>query len=325
MYYIPQTVPNRIKTDWHRYNWDPPYADATGDLSLTDYANTYSATNLSGLFIETTITALPKLNMSNVTDMSRICESNRYNDGKKLKITIVDARGWDTANVTNMAGLFYDCDALTALDVSNFSTANVTNMSSMFNGCSGLTALDVSNFSTANVTNMSFVFGDCSGLTTLDVSNWDTANVTNMSSMFNGCSGLTALDVSNFSTANVTNMSFVFGDCSGLTTLDVSNWDTANVINMSYMFYSCSGLTTLDASNWDTANVTDMSSMFSGCSRLTKIIGIIDMNSCTNCKNMLEACYNLTDVHLRNVPRSLDMSSIGGKEGKTYIIDNYLD
>ena len=247
MYYIPQTVPNRIKTDWHRYNWDPPYADATGDLSLTDYANTYSATNLSGLFIETTITALPKLNMSNVTDMSRICESNRYNDGKKLKITIVDARGWDTANVTNMAGLFYDCDALTALDVSNFSTANVTNMP------------------------------------------------------------------------------FVFGDCSGLTTLDVSNWDTANVINMSYMFYSCSGLTTLDASNWDTANVTDMSSMFSGCSRLTKIIGIIDMNSCTNCKNMLEACYNLTDVHLRNVPRSLDMSSIGGKEGKTYIIDNYLD
>lgn len=68
-----------------------------------------------------------------------------------------------------------------------------------------------------------------------------------------------------------------------------------------------------------------MSSMFGGCSNLTSITGVIDMSACTDCNGMFNNCDNLTDVHLCNVPRSLDLYQTGGTEGTTYIIDNYLD
>ena len=96
----------------------------------------------------------------------------------------------DTANVTDMSGMFGYCEGLTSLDVSKFNTANVTNMDSMFSGCSGLTSLDVSKLNTAKVTNMGGMFSGCSGLTSLDLSKLDTANKPYTGDMFSGCSGL---------------------------------------------------------------------------------------------------------------------------------------
>ena len=206
----------------------------------------------------------------------------------------------NTANVTSMYRMFWDCSGLTALDVSNFDTVNVTNMSSMFWGCSGLTALDVSGFDTANVTSMGCMFWGCSGLTALDVSNFDTANVTYMEEMFLGCSGLTALDVSNFDTANVTNMSGMFEGCRGLTTLDVSSFDTANVMWMGHMFQECNVLTALDLSRFDTANVTSMGCMFEGCYKLKTIYASDKFTTASvpereyeNSRNMFSVCTSL--------------------------------
>lgn len=216
VYYIPQTVPDRTKTNWARQWFNGDKCSDTGDLSLQDYANTYAATTTYGMFNNSTITAPPKLNMSNVTDIS-------------------------------------------------------------------------------------YVFFSCQNITQLDLRGWDTSNVTAIQSPFTGCKNLERLDL--------------------------ANWDTRNVRKMTQAFYALSNqtkLTTIDISGWDTSNVTAMDGMFEGNYDAT-IIGTLDMSSCTNCEGMFPRSAGQLGVHLKNVPRSLDLSSIGGTEGTTYIIDNYLD
>ena len=73
-------------------------------------------------------------------------------------------------NVTDMNGMFRDCQNLTSLDLSSFDTNNVTDMNSMFYYCSGLTSLDLSSFDTSNVIDMSYMFSGCNRLTSLDLS-----------------------------------------------------------------------------------------------------------------------------------------------------------
>ncbi len=186
--------------------------------------------------------------------------------------TAIDFGGcFDTANVTDMGGMFQGCGSLTALDVSGFDTANVTDMGGMFMDCRSLTELDVSGFDTANVTNMGRMFWACRSLTALDVSGFDTSNVTDMGGMFFSCHSLTELDVSGFDTARVTDMGLMFHWCDSLTELDVSGFDTANVTDMQHMFSYCLRLESLDLSSWNTDKVQDMAWMFQGCTQLTDL------------------------------------------------------
>ncbi len=96
-----------------------------------------------------------------------------------------------TSNVTNMASMFYNCNALT--EVPLFDTSNVTNMYCMFQMCGALTEVPL--FDTSNVTNMSFMFHACSSLT--EVPSFDMRNVTNAANMFYNCRSLTSCWVKN--------------------------------------------------------------------------------------------------------------------------------
>ena len=173
---------------------------------------------------------------------------------------IVGLANLDTANVTNMSGMFKNCHNLMNLDLSNFNTVNVTNMAEMFVNYKGAD-LDFSNFNTTNVTDMSYMFTGC-GLVSLNINNFNTANVTDMSWMFAGCENLTRLDFSNFDTAKVTDMSYMFSYHFGVKNLDLSHFDTSRVTNMSYMFEKNDVLESLNLSNFDTSKVTDMTWMF---------------------------------------------------------------
>ena len=73
----------------------------------------------------------------------------------------------NTEMVTTMAGMFYQCEALTSLDVTNFNTAKVTDMSLMFSSCTKLSSLNLYNFNTENVTNMLAMFSSCKNLATI--------------------------------------------------------------------------------------------------------------------------------------------------------------
>lgn len=97
----------------------------------------------------------------------------------------------DTANVTSMSSMFYDCSNLTTVPL--FDTSKVTNMASMFFYCSSLATVPL--FDTSKVTNMSTMFSSCSSLSTVPL--FDTANVYAMSSMFYNCSNLEEIHMIN--------------------------------------------------------------------------------------------------------------------------------
>ena len=164
----------------------------------------------------------------------------------------------------------------------------------------------------------------CNKLKTIPPFAFKTAKCTSVSRMFCGCYGLQDLDINWLDTVNCTDMSYMFSGCSALSSLNVSGLNTRKCTNMSNMFYSCASLPTLDISGWDTSRCQNMDYTLSGCSKLTNIVGAFDMSNCTSCQNMFAWSDNLKGVHLKNVPRRLDMRNIGGEEGVTYIIDNYI-
>ncbi len=109
-----------------------------------------------------------------------------------------------TENVERTANMFAGCASLTLLDVRGFDTSQVTEMDLMCAGCASLEVLDVSGFDTGQVRSMYGMFSECRSLTSLDVSHFDTGRVSNMQRMFYGCGNLTDLDISGFDMTNVT-------------------------------------------------------------------------------------------------------------------------
>ena len=230
--------------------------------------NTYTPTSLKEFFSDCTglneITGLKYLNTAEVTDMSHMFWNCR-------NLSSLDLTNFNTTKVENMFGMFNGCENLSSLVISNFNTANVTDMSNMFYLCKNLSSLDIPNFNTANVTDMSYMFDTCQKLTELNLSNFKTEKVKNMRYMFSYCNKLKKLNLSNFNTANVTNMTCMFINCKELSSLDISNFNTAKVKDMSSMFKNCQVLSSLDLSNFNTTKVENMSGMFSGCSMLQTI------------------------------------------------------
>ena len=234
------------------------------DESFKTYAPTSLEHFFAGCSTLETISGLEYLNTANVTNMYRMFyECN--------KLSSLDLSNFNTANVTNMEEMFYSCQNLSSLDLSKFNTEKVTNMSGMFYGCQKLSSLDLSKFNTEKVTNMSGMFAGCQKLSSLDLSKFNTKEVKHMNSMFESCSALSSLDLSNFNTANVESMSGMFAGCQKLSSLTLSNFNTANVEFMDNMFNGCSVLTSLDLSNFNTKKVRYMYSMFQACSALTTI------------------------------------------------------
>ena len=216
--------------------------------------------------------------------------------GNGTIVHIVFDKSFSTYTPTSLFRFFKDLtklETITGLEYLN--TAKVTDMYSMFYNCSSLTSLDVTHFNTANVTDMSEMFFMCSSLTSLDVTHFNTAKVTDMHSMFYSCSSLTSLDVTHFNTEKVTNMRFMFSMCSSLTSLDVTHFNTEKVTNMRFMFSSCSSLTSLNLTNFNTEKVTDMDDMFSDCQALTTIYASDKFvtNQVTSSDNMFHMCINL--------------------------------
>lgn len=125
---------------------------------------------------------------SNVTDMSYWMfgyGSPEIYEGMGISpdfvIDSVDISHYDTSNVTNMEGMFYDAKAFNQ-PLDNFVTSNVTNMHGTFYGAISFNQ-DISSWDTSKVTNMSRMF--LSAITfNQDISSWDTSSVNSMESMF---------------------------------------------------------------------------------------------------------------------------------------------
>ena len=109
-----------------------------------------------------------------------------YTHNNNINLVVFDA-SFANAKPTSCYAWFQDFKNLTQIKgIENLNTANVTDMNGMFKGCSNLAELDVTHFNTANVTNMNEMFSDCQTLTTIYVSNEFV--ITNKSDgLFSGC------------------------------------------------------------------------------------------------------------------------------------------
>jgi len=156
------------------------------------------------------------------------------------KINSIIFKKFNRTNITNMDGMFYDCELLKEINFYNYNTTNVKDMTYMFQGCKLLKKLDLSNFNTNNVTNMCRMFQNCYSLEELNLSSFNTNNVNNMSGMFCGCKSLKELDIYNFNTNKVKYMSYIFDGCASLKKLRRSeNFTTKSDPYATYMFIGC--------------------------------------------------------------------------------------
>ena len=235
------------------------------------------------------IQGLDNLVTDNVTDMSGM-----FNECNNLDSLCLD--GFKTDYVTDMSDMFNGCYNLRTLNLRSFKTDNVTNMSGMFANCLRVTSLDISSFNTSNVTDMNCMFFAMCSLGSIDLKGFDTKKVTNMSRMFFGCQSFTEIDIKNLETAEVTDMSAMFADCRKLTSIK-HNFNTRNVTTMNNMFGSCYNLTYMTQISHVTAKLKDMSYMFSGCEKFAIIdLRGIDTKNVTDMSDMFNGCTNLKHI-----------------------------
>ena len=146
--------------------------------------------------------------------------------------------------VRNISYMFYNCKQLKFLSLYNstFSNTLITDMRGMFENCESLISLNLSLFYTPKVEIMWNMFKNCKSLKYLDLSTFDTSKVTDMESMFEGCEGLISLSLVKFNTTNVRYMNKMFKNCKSLQSLYFNNINSTSLGSMQQMFYNCEKL-----------------------------------------------------------------------------------
>ncbi len=259
--------------------------------------------------------------------------------------TITGMSYLNTSKVTNMSGMFGNCENLTSLDLSSFNTATVTNMSNMFTNCTRLKTVYVRlGWSTSAVTTSSEMFMNCTSIkggmgTTYDANHIDAtyAHVDGGSSNPGYFTGKTEAYAC-YTPENTTLTFYRDGlraSRSG-TTYDLnegnddpgwySDGTNANVTKVVFgpsfanarptttylWFWRMSNLQSITGMSYlNTSEVTNMSYMFGYCESLTSLdVSSFNTAKVTNMYHMFYGCYALTSLDLRsfNTSRVTDMS-----------------
>ena len=151
----------------------------TLDLSNLD---TNSVTDMSNMF--TDVENVRELNLSNF-NTSKVYDMNHMFSGMKKLERITFGPNFSTNRVNDMDRMFSGLSKLKTLDLSNFDTANVTEMSGMFSYDTTLNDLRLgSNFTTENVTDMSYMFAGICDLASIDLSTFNTPRLRIVGNMF---------------------------------------------------------------------------------------------------------------------------------------------
>lgn len=214
-----------------------------------------------------------------VTNMSWLFYDTSFNG---------DISYWDTSNVTNMAGMFFDAQSFNQ-PIGNWNISNVTDITSMFYGATSFNrTLDTWN--TANVKNMTTVFYNAKKFNQ-PIGNWDTSNVTSMWNMFAGANAFNQ-PIGSWNTSKVVSMKGIFLGAYDFNQ-PINNWDTSNVKDMSDLFFGAISFNQ-PLNDWNTRNVEDMLSMFYMASTFNQPIGNWNVS---NVKNMDTMFYEATSFN----------------------------
>ena len=211
---------------------------------------------------------------SKVTDMSDLFDSTKYELGANNNFNYAGIQHWDTSGVTNMSGMFLNCDKFNQ-PIGNWDVARVTNMQMMFAGNSQFNrpledwnVLNVDNFLGMFLCTLFATTDDCGFNQNLNkwsdkLGGGNDNKKINMANMFhgtafnNGEAAGTSSEPLVWNTSKVTNLASMFADNASFNQ-DISSWVVSNVTNMGSMF---SGATSFnqDISGWNVSNGTDFS------------------------------------------------------------------
>ncbi len=157
--------------------------------------------------------------------------SNAFRSCRNLTITATDIP--DFSGVTNMSGMFMNCEALTDVPgMNNWNTTAVTNMSEMFRSAIAFNQ-NISNWLTSSVTNMAGMFYSASSFNR-NLGGWLTGSVANMRNMFRMATGFNQ-DISAWNTSAVTDMSWMFNGAAAFNQ-NLGAWSLNSMINMANAF-----------------------------------------------------------------------------------------
>ena len=209
------------------------------------------------------------------------------------------------SSISDMSGMFYNCNSLISLDFNIFNTSSATNMFSMFHSCRSLISLNLNNYDTSLVTNMASMFEECTSLQSLYIDNFNTKRVLTFFNMFYNCRKLISLNLKNFDTSSVTHIGCKFYDCRELASLNVQNFNTSSNKFIDDMFYSCRKLKSLNLTNFNTSLVEKMNDAFSYCYELEYLdLSNFDTSKVTRMDMMFEESKSLKYLNLKNFDTS---------------------
>lgn len=231
----------------------------------------------------------------------------------------IDVSKWNTANVTNMSGLFRKLNgagtqtgALTGIKLGgSFNTAKVTTMSNFFEGQEALDSIvGLETMNTANVTTMANMFSGNAALTTANIGAWNVAKVTDFGFMFKNTFALSSLDVSKWNPLAVTTTHDMFAGARSLEVVNLTNWTTPNLTTMRSMFNMSGSISTTYnpnlrivnfGSNFNATKVTDIAWIFNGNTSLQSTnIGTIKFDSLLDVEIAFQGATQVRELAFTN-------------------------
>ena len=205
---------------------------------------------------------------------------------------------WNTGKCTDFSWMFAQCWMIGSFDLSGLDTSMVSDVSSMFYGCDGATTINLSGCNFNNVINASYMFSYCSGVTIIDLTGCGFSNIADVSGMFSGNQLLETLIIDGCDFSSATTVYEMFAGCYNLQSLDTSKLAFGSEVNsFSLLFSGCNSLTTLDATVFDTSGATKFNEMFKGCASLTTLdVSGFDMGQADDISSMFAECSSLQSI-----------------------------
>ena len=234
VYYVPNTIHGNSRKNW--YHWFA-YTPVTGSPGLNsgdnknfDLCNTYSATNMEGMFYNqgSQLRTAPKMNMSNVTNINQMFYSCAL-------LKEVFYPGTDLNWVQKASQAFYGCETLSSLDLS--SMKNIIDMSSICKLCYDLVDLILPS-NMANVYTLNQAFLGCKELEEINFKGTklgESGHFQYMDQTFKNCYVLNKVDLTGTTLNKVTTYQECFSGCFMLSEI-VGAIDLSSSPNVSNMF-----------------------------------------------------------------------------------------
>ena len=290
--------------------------------SSSKYIATYESSTQTLTFKKNVGETLPK-NSAWVEDKTTVATIINNLGNGTIKHIVFD-KSFSTYTPTTLYGFFEnltELETITGLEYLN--TANVTNMRYMFYNCLKLTSLDVTHFNTAKVTDMGYMFYNCSSLTTIYASSkFVTPQVSKSFNMFYNCKKLkgeeeewtkgkatdkTYAKIEGGYFSRIPRVKYADGTLTffltSKETLGENEYELNSGANPPGWKTHCKEITkVVFDTSFANAKPTSCYQWFSLCENLTQIEGIENLNTenVTSMRDMFNGCSSLTSLDLTN-------------------------